>query len=81
MIGFLGASAIVRPAAYTQTYATVTRTINPSSTAAFSGINNSQLGNVYAQVADLNTLRLDVLAAFQAINQILDDLQSYGLFA
>jgi hypothetical protein len=81
MIGFLGAAAVARPAAYTQTYSTATRTINPTSTGAFTGIDNAQAGAVYAKVADLNTLRTDLLSAIQAVNQIIDDLQAYGLAA
>jgi hypothetical protein len=77
-VGVFGAAPVVRTAAYTQTYATASGTVNPSSTSAFTGIDNTQVGTVYAQVADLNTLRTDLLAALQNVNQIIDDLQSYG---
>jgi len=78
-LGFFGVAGTTRTAAYTQTYATATRTINPSSTSAFTGLADGQGGTPYAAVADLNTLRTDMLAGFQALNQILDDLQGYGL--
>lgn len=77
-IGVFGATPIVQPTAYTQTYSTATRTINPSSTSAFSGIATGLGGSPYASVTDLNTLRTDVIDAFKAINQILDDFQLYG---
>lgn len=92
MLGFLGAVAIARPAAYTQTYATATRTFSaytsdPES-GAYTGIDNLQVGNVYATVADLNQLRVayETLRVFaenvgQLVNSLIDDGQSYGLLA
>lgn len=92
MIGFLGAAAVARPAAYTQTYATATRTRNAytadNESAAYTGIDNAQAGTVYATVADLNALRIayENLRALsennaQISNQEIDDLQLLGLFA
>jgi hypothetical protein len=78
-LAFFGVTAVTRAGAYTQTYATAARTVNPSSTSAFSGIDNAQGGSVYAQLADLNTLRTDLLAAIQNVNALIDDLQAYGL--
>ncbi len=92
MIGFLGASAVARPAAYTQTFATATRTMNaytsdPESS-AYTGQDNAQAGTVYAKVADLNQLRTayETLRAMaenvqQVVNQVIDDHQAYGLLA
>lgn len=92
MIGFLGAAAVARPAAYTQTYATATRTRNAytpdDESAAYTGIDNAQAGTVYATAADLNALRTayeNLRAAvendMQVGNQIIDDQQANGLFA
>lgn len=92
MIGFLGAAAVARPTAYTQTYSTTTRTFSaytsdPES-AAYTGIDNAQAGTVYATVADLNQLRTayETLRAHaeeigKLMNQVIDDMQAYGLLA
>jgi len=49
MIGFLGAAAVARPTAYTQTYATATRThANPTS-ADLTGITSSTTGTALAE--------------------------------
>ena len=80
-IGFLGATPVSLQSTYVQTYSTATLTVNPASTSAFTGIDNAQVGSVYAQVADLNTLRGDLLMAMQLINQLIDDGQAYGLAA
>ncbi len=92
MIGFLGASAVARPAAYTQTYSTADRTLgaytsDPES-GAYTGIDNAQVGTVYAQLTDLNSLRTayENLRVFaedlaQLVNALLDDAQAYGLAA
>lgn len=92
MIGFLGATAVVRPSAYTQTYSTADKTLGAytadDESAAYTGIDNAQAGTVYAQVADVNALRVayenlrafvEDLAAFS--NSQVDDLQSLGLVA
>lgn len=92
MVGFLGASAQARPAAYTQIYTTRTRTVAAYSTAAqaspYSGQSNSDSAATYARVADLNALRTayETLRAshdnlLQVVTQLIDDLQGYGLLA
>jgi Pectate lyase superfamily protein len=89
-LGFYGATPVVRPAAYTQTYSTADRTLDAytsdSEGSAYTGINNLQGGTPYAQVADLNTLRVayENLRVFtenavQVLNSLLDDQQSLGL--
>jgi hypothetical protein len=80
LIGFFNVTPVARPTAYTQTYSTTTRTVNPASTSAFTGQDNAQAGSVYAKLTDLNTLRSDVLMAFQIENAIIDDQQAFGLF-
>lgn len=66
--------------AYTQTYATVSRTM-PVSTAAAP----TAPGVVYAQaeaasaVASINALRDDLTAVKQVLNGVIDDLQAAGL--
>lgn len=89
-LAFWNSAPIVQPSAYTQTYSTADKTLNaytsdPESS-AYTGIDNLQVGAVYAQVADLNTLRvayenLRVLTedAVAMLNSVVDDLQSVGL--
>lgn len=89
-IGFYGVAPVARPAAYTQTYSTADRTLNaytsdPESS-AYTGIDNLQAGTPYAQVTDLNALRVayENLRAFvedavALLNSMLDDLQLNGI--
>jgi len=77
-VGLFGVTPISRAAAYTQTYSTAARTINPASTAAFTGIDNAQAGSVYAQYSELEQLRGDVLQLAQIINSLIDDSQGIG---
>lgn len=77
MIGFLGASAIVRPAAYTLT-GSATRTMPTDPSGAYTGINNAQAGTVYATVADLNTLRAVVSSLLGVERQHLVDMGAGG---
>lgn len=92
LIGFLGATPVARPAAYTQTYSTAARTVAAYTTdaesAAYTGIDNVQAGTVYAQLTDVNALRTayeNLRASYdgliQVVNSIIDDVQAYGLFA
>lgn len=89
-IGFYGVTPVARPAAYTQTYSTADRTLAAytadNESAAYTGIDNAQVGTVYAQLTDLNALRTayENLRAFvedlaQHHNSVLDDLQAVGL--
>ncbi len=82
----------LNPQAYTQNFTTADRTINAytadDESAAYTGIDNLQVGTVYATVADVNALRVayenlramaeDLLQAYTAT---LDDLQDEGLAA
>lgn len=52
---------------YTQTYSTASRTVINNT-----GIDNAQVGSVYASVSDLNSLA-------QVVNGLIDDLQTAGL--
>lgn len=92
LIGFLGTAPVARPTAYTQTYSTAARTVAAYTTdaenVAYTGIDNAQAGTVYAQLTDLNFLRVayENLRAshdglLQVVNSIIDDNQAYGLFA
>jgi hypothetical protein len=89
-VGFYGVAPATRPAAITQTYSTAARTMNAytadDESAAYSGIDNAQAGSVYAQLSDLNALRVAVenlRAAVenrsQVLNAVIDDLQANGL--
>lgn len=91
-IGFWNATPVVRPSAWTQTFATADKTISaytsdPESS-AYTGIDNLQAGAVYATVADLNALRVayENLRAMaedvqQGLNALIDDMQTIGLAA
>ena len=91
-LGFFNATPIVQPSAYTQTYSTADKTLSaytsdPESS-AYTGIDNLQVGTVYAQVADLNALRTayETLRVFVediagVVNSHTDDLQALGLAA
>jgi hypothetical protein len=91
-IGFWNATPIVQPSAYTQTYNTPARTVNAYTTdaesSAYTGINNAQAGTPYAQLTDLNSLRVayENLRAshdnlLQVVTALIDDHQAIGLCA
>ena len=86
-IGFWGTTPAARTSAFTQTYATASRTVPANTSAAVSttaATNVAPYGYDSAAQADaipvaINALRNDVDNAKKVINQILDDLQLYGL--
>ena len=85
-LGFWNTAPVARAAAYTQTYATATRThanitaTTPSAYAA--GANGYSTGakaqEVHAAVVAHQT---DIANVKQVLNQVIDDLQLYGLLA
>lgn len=85
-IGFLGAAAAARPTAYTQTYATASRTV-PNATASnppAGGTGTAAGGydtaaNRNAMITSLTNCIADVAALKQVVNSVIDDLQAYGL--
>lgn len=88
-IGVFAVSPVARAAAMTQTYSTADRTLSAYTSNAqgttFGGINNAQAGNVYAQVSNLESLRVayENLRAFtedvaQFLNAWIDSEQAYG---
>lgn len=88
-MGFFGVTPVARPAAYTQTYSTATRThaayTADDESVAYIGIDNAQGGTPYATVADLNALRVAVEnlrvhheSTSAVLNQVIDDLQALG---
>lgn len=90
MLAFYGVSPVVRASAITQTYSTSTRTLAAytpdSESGAYTGIDNAQGGTPYAQLTDLNALRVayENLRAFvensvQVMNAVIDDFQLNGL--
>lgn len=84
MIGFLGAGAVARPTAYTQTYSTATRThsnITAVAPSAYAGGANGYSTAAKAQeVRDAAAaLVADIANVKQVLNQVIDDLQSFGL--
>jgi hypothetical protein len=82
-VGFYGVTPTTRPTAYTQTYATATRThSNPTATTVTD--TNGVAGFLAAadrtaMVDAVNALIVDVANVKQVVNQILDDLQLNGL--
>jgi hypothetical protein len=77
---------------YTQTYNTASRTVNAytpdTESVAYTGIDNLQVGTVYAQVSDLNTLRVayeNLRTSYdnliQVVTALIDDGQLTGLIA
>jgi hypothetical protein len=89
-LGFWGATPIARPTPFTQTYSTADHTINAYTSnpqgSAYTGIASGVGGTPYAQLTDVNNLRVayENLRAFaedvaQALNALIDDLQSTGL--
>lgn len=83
-VGFYNTTPIARPAAYTQTYATATRThaavtsTAPSAYAA--GANGYSTGAKASEVhAAVIASRNDIINIKQVLNQVIDDLQAYGL--
>lgn len=79
MIGFLGASAVARPSAYTLS-GSATRAFPSDPSSSYTGIDNAQAGTVYATVADLNTLRGVVSSLLGVVRQIATDLGSSSGF-
>jgi hypothetical protein len=91
-LAFWGATPGTRPGPYMQTYSASTRTLGAYTsvveTTAFTGLAGGQSGTPYAQVADLNNLRLayENLRVFsenvaQVLNGLLNDLRAIGLIA
>lgn len=82
-LSFFGATGAVKPAAYTQTYATTTRTLTKANAA--NDIGNLTISAAYSQ-AEVQALRnqcenlaSDVRILTNFVNQILDDFQAFGM--
>lgn len=88
-LAVFNATPVVRQSAYTQTYATASKThSNPTAAAiATTGASNSSpYGYTTAAQADaivtaVNALVADVANVKQVLNSVIDDLQTYGWFA
>lgn len=85
-LGFYGATPIVRPSAYTQTYSTADKTHATDGSADFpaGGVGTAAGGWSTAANRDLaitrfNALRVTVTDLKQLVNSIIDDLQALGL--
>jgi hypothetical protein len=93
LLGFYGATAVVRPTAYTQTYATADKThAAPTATTvtnAFgtangtyedtSGTSAAIANNFQESATRINQLIADVADTKQFLNAVVDDLQTLGL--
>lgn len=88
-LGFLNTTPVARPSAYTQTYATASRIHAARAAAAVAttaATNVTPWGySTQAQAdairAELNDVIIDQQNTAQVLNQLLDDLQAYGLLA
>jgi hypothetical protein len=93
-LGFFGVTAVTRPSAYTQTYATADKThANPTAATLTmtdgAGTNDNTIGAItgdasviaaFQEVVDeVNKLIADVADVKQIVNSVIDDLQSLGL--
>lgn len=76
-LGFFNVTPSARASAYTQTYATTTKTV--PTLAAYTPTNVADAWGFTTQ-AELNNVVADVATNRKLINAIIDDLQSYGLF-
>jgi hypothetical protein len=77
-LGFFGNTPIARPGTYTLTAGTpaaTTKALSASGNngAAFTGIDNAQVGTPYAQLTDLNTLRTEVLNLAAVLRALIRD--------
>ena len=84
-LSWFGATPQARPSAYTQTYSTASRTM-AAYTADAESVAYTGAADGEAKLADLNALRVayeNVRAlaerTAQVLNQVIDDLQGYGL--
>jgi hypothetical protein len=84
-IGFLGATPVVRPGAYTQTYSTASRTVPAATSAAVAttAATLSAYGYTQAQAdaipVAINAVEADLSALKQVVNALIDDHQALGL--
>jgi hypothetical protein len=85
-IGFFGTAPAVRPAAYTQTYNTASRTVpNATATNAPAGGTGATAGaydtaaNRDAMITSLNNQIADLASLKKVVNQLIDDFQLLGL--
>ena len=86
-LGFFGAATVVQPTAYTQTYATASKT-NPTATAANLATTASTQTTPWgfasqAQADDIatqaNKMQTDYINLQKLVNSLIDDLQALGL--
>jgi hypothetical protein len=83
-LGFWGATPIVRPSAYTQTYSTADKTHADFTSADIGAFTGGAIGFLDAAERDnvrtqFNALRADVADVKQLVNSLIDDLQNLGL--
>jgi hypothetical protein len=81
---FYGATPIVKPSAYTQTYSTADKTHANFTSADIGAFTGGTVGFLDAAERDnirtqFNALRTDVADVKQLVNSLIDDLQSLGL--
>lgn len=86
-LAFYNSTPIVKPSAYTQTYATASKTHSNLTSAAAAGTATSA-GYGFVSAAEFNTaisnitaIRTDLENLKQVVNSVIDDLQALGLVA
>lgn len=85
-VGFFAVTPVVRPTAYTQTYATADKTHADFTSADIGAFSGGTMGFLDAAERDnirtqYNALRADVADLKQLVNSVIDDLQALGLVA
>jgi len=87
-IGFFNTNPVARPSAYTQTYSTASRTMPNLTSSSVSATAKKEDGSAWCFTTDtelnnlitaVNALRTDVDNGKKVTNQLIDDLQSFGL--
>lgn len=84
-IGFLGATPVAKPTAYTQTYSTAARTVPVATQVAVvtTAASTSAYGFTQAQAdaipVAINAAAADILALKKVVTALIDDFQAFGL--
>lgn len=87
-IGFFNVTPVVQPTAYTQTYATASKTLPTQTSADFPAGGTGAAAGAWSTAANrdlaitrFNALRTDLDNTKKVLNQVIDDLQALGLLS
>jgi len=75
---FFGVAGSAQKAPYVLTYNVKTRTLSTSQISTYTGIDNTQVGSVYAKLSDLEALRGDLINIAQVLAQLAQDNKDFG---